>query len=101
MVGCSDKNDKITTSTEGGYYFDVYAKGTKDVPREGIIELETFDQGVVVEIENGGKAKEFSVQVFVDYKQIDVTIDDEIYNTYIFESPEMGLLSLNFISQIQ
>lgn len=70
-----------------GYYFDVFTSSLKELPRDGILRLNSYDDEMFFEIENSSSARQFAVIVFVDYKQVPIEVDGTEYDTFIEDAP--------------
>lgn len=90
LVGCS--NNELTTNTKelnsstSNFYFDVYTKASENEVRDGVIGLKTLDDSIFFEIRNSGLKRQFSVQMFLDYQQIDFMIEGTMHNTFLFDA---------------
>ncbi|WP_242652585.1 hypothetical protein [Desulfofarcimen acetoxidans] len=71
-----------------GYYFDFYTADSKDKDRNGTITLNAYDDDMFFEVENSGTERELSLQIFVDYKQVPIILDDVEYDTFIIQADE-------------
>ena len=71
------------------YYFDVFTPASKDSPRNGIIELQDYDDDIYFQIENAGQKRQFAVQIFIDCRLTPVIINGIEYETFIIDSDEI------------
>lgn len=96
LTGCN--NSRIREENDGvqhlvsentrGYYFDLYTAKSKNLERKGIIELQEYNDDMLFRVENGGQQRQFSVQVFIDCRQVPIKIDGTEYNTFFIDAPE-------------
>jgi len=81
---------KMVTSLDmsSGYYLDLYTNDSKDKERNGKIELDSWDDEMFFEVENQGKARKLSIQMYVDYKQAPIIIEENKYDIFVIDASE-------------
>ena len=96
LTGCNSfrinkKDDEVqhlVSENTKGYYFDLYTAKSKNQERKGIIELKKYNEDMFFRVENGAQKRQFSVQVFIDYRQVPIKIDGTEYDTFFIDAPE-------------
>lgn len=96
VVGCSSTPstksslEHIQSGYTNSYYFDVFTLTSKDKARNGIIELQNYDDDIYFQIENAGQEKQFAVQIYIDCKLASIIIDDIKCETFIINSEDVA-----------
>lgn len=90
LTGCKKTNyDDIQHLDSGnthGYYFDLFTESTRNVPRDGIIGMENYNDELIFRVENASQPRQFAVQFFLNYEQVPVIIDSIVYETFIIDA---------------
>ncbi len=94
IAGCSSSSstqsslEHLQPGYATGYYFDVFTPASKDSPRNGIIELQNYNDEICFQIENAGQERQLGVQIFIDCKLASIIIDDTEYETFTIDAGE-------------
>ena len=92
LTGCNMDIDSepqhLLVDNTHGYYFDVYTDSAKDKDRLGIIELREYNDEIFFKVENAGQQRQFSVQIYIDCKQVPIKINNTEYDTYLIDASE-------------
>lgn len=94
ITGCSSSSstqnnfEHIRPEYETAFYFDLFTAASKDSPRNGIIELQNYDDDICFQVENAGKERQLAVQIFIDCKLMPIIIDGIEYETFTIDSGE-------------
>ena len=88
IQGKDDGIQHLVNENTYGYYFDLYTTKSKDQERNGIIELQEYNDDIFFRVENEGQQRQFSVQVFIDCRQVPIKIDGTEYDTFFIDAPE-------------
>ena len=96
LTGCnnsrtSEKDNEVqhlVSENTRGYYFDLYTTKSKNQERKGIIELHEYNDDMFFRIENGGQQRQFSMQVFIDCRQVPIKVNGTEYDTFFIDAPE-------------
>lgn len=80
--------EHLYANNEYGYYFDIYSEISKNKERNGIINIENSSDNLYMKVENAGKKRKMAIQIFIDYVQVPILIDDQEYFTYIIDADD-------------
>ncbi len=95
IAGCSSASpvqsdfEHIDPGYTNSYYFDVFTPASKDSPRTGIIELQSYDDDIYFQIENAGQERELAIQIFIGCRLTPIIIDNVEYETFLIDSKEI------------
>ena len=64
-----------------GFYFDFYSESDPNRMDDTILMKDCTEE-LCFMVESAGQQREMAVQILIDYVQVPVIVDDEIYTTY-------------------
>ncbi len=70
-----------------GFYFDFYSESDPNRMDDTILMKDCTEE-LCFMVESAGQQREMAVQILIDYVQVPVIVDDEIYTTYFFDADE-------------
>lgn len=80
------KLENIISENSHGYYFDIYTADSRSEERNGKIKLDSFEDTMYFKVENAGQKRQLSVQIYIDYEQVPIKINDIEYDTYLIDA---------------